>query len=116
MALTKFGFIVSGKDLDPATHRMTMASSGFMMIAIGVSRPEDGVQVARELAGESIQLLELCGGFGPKWTAKILMRSKRKFLSAPWAMVLNPLRRCMPCSGTGPVKAISVTFLRRHVA
>ena len=72
MALTKFGFIVSGKDLDPATHRMTMASPGFTMIAIGVSHPEDGIQVARELAGEGVQLLELCGGFGPKWTARVI--------------------------------------------
>ena len=76
--MTKFGFIVTGKDLDPAMHRMTMASRNFTMIAIGVPHPEQGIQVACDMVADGVQLLELCGGFGPIWTAKILDAVGRK--------------------------------------
>jgi hypothetical protein len=72
MALTKFGFIVTGKGLDPHQHRVEMKSSAFTMIAIGVAAPEQAVEVARELAAQGIQLLELCGGFGPLGAAKVI--------------------------------------------
>jgi hypothetical protein len=72
MALTKFGFIVSGKNLDPANNTMTMTSPGFTMIAVGVSHPEEGIRIARGMVEQGVQLIELCGGFGPKWTARIL--------------------------------------------
>lgn len=72
MALTKFGFIVTGQGLDPDVHRSVMQSDAFTMIAVGVSRAEQGVAVAKALVGEGVQLLELCGGFGPVWTGKII--------------------------------------------
>lgn len=72
MALSRFGFIVTGAGLDPARHRVVMSSGAFEMIAIGVSRPEQGIDVARTLVSERVQLIELCGGFGPLWTAKVI--------------------------------------------
>jgi hypothetical protein len=72
MALRRFGFIVTGAGLDPAQHRVVMSSGAFEMIAVGVTRAEQGVAVARALVDEGIELLELCGGFGPTWTARIL--------------------------------------------
>ena len=72
MALRKFGFIVTGAGYDPAHHRIVMASHAMEMIAVGVSRPEQGVAVALELVEQGIELLELCGGFGPLGTAPIL--------------------------------------------
>jgi hypothetical protein len=72
MALTKFGFIVTGAGLNPAQHRMVMRSDAFEMIAVGVAQAAEGPAVARRLVSEGIQLLELCGGFGPVGTAKVL--------------------------------------------
>jgi ribosomal protein S18 acetylase RimI-like enzyme len=72
MALTKFGFIVTGAGLDPSIHRIVMRSDHFEMIAIGVSSAAQGPAVALALVNEGVQLLELCGGFGPIWTGKIL--------------------------------------------
>ena len=72
MALLRFGFIVTGADLDPTRHRIVMESPAFTMIAVGVSRAEQGVDVARSLVAENVQLIELCGGFGPLWTAKVI--------------------------------------------
>jgi hypothetical protein len=78
VALRKFGFIVTGAGLDPLRHRTIMSSGAFEMIAIGVSNPEQGVAVARSLVrDEGIQLLELCGGFGPIWTARIIEATDR---------------------------------------
>jgi hypothetical protein len=72
MALTKFGFIVTGSGLDPKLNRMEMKSPAFTMIAVGVSRAEQGVEVALGMLNEGVQLIELCGGFGPIWTGKII--------------------------------------------
>ncbi|MET0333822.1 MAG: DUF6506 family protein [Rhizobacter sp.] len=71
MALSKFGFIVTGALLDPAQHRNVMSSPAFEMISVGVSSPAQGVAVAQQLVREGVQLIELCGGFGPKWTAQV---------------------------------------------
>lgn len=78
MALRKFGFIVTGAGLDASTSRTVMRSERFEMIAVGVAKPEDGIGVAQELVAEGIQLLELCGGFGPVWTGKIVEAIKGK--------------------------------------
>ncbi|MBR1220856.1 hypothetical protein JQ557_22840 [Bradyrhizobium sp. U87765 SZCCT0131] len=72
MGLQKFGFIVTGAALDPARHRMVMSSKRFEMIAVGVSQASDGPAIARQLVDDGVQLLELCGGFGPVWTARII--------------------------------------------
>jgi uncharacterized protein DUF6506 len=49
-----------------------MKSPTFEMVAVGVAAPEQGVAVARRMVAEGIELIELCGGFGPVWTARIL--------------------------------------------
>ncbi len=72
MALTRFGFIVTGSKLSPSQNRMEMKSPTFTMIAVGVEKAEQGIEVARSMVKEGVQLIELCGGFGPLWTAKII--------------------------------------------
>ena len=72
MALTKFGFIVTGKGLDPAKHRLVMTSPSFEMIAVGIETPSQAPAVAKALLDEGVQLIELCGGFGPAGTAPVL--------------------------------------------
>lgn len=72
MSLKKFGFIVTGKGLSPDLHRSVMSSASFEMIAIGVSDASEGPRVARALLDEGVQLIELCGGFGAIWTARVI--------------------------------------------
>lgn len=72
MALTHFGFVVTGTGLDPAQHRLTMSSAAFSMTVIGVTTPSEGVAAAVALRDEGVQLIELCGGFGPRWTARVI--------------------------------------------
>jgi 2-keto-3-deoxy-6-phosphogluconate aldolase len=67
MALTKFGFIVTGDNF--VQHQGT---EKFAMKVVGVSSPVEGIQVAQEMVAEGIQLIELCGGFSPVWAGKII--------------------------------------------
>jgi len=72
MALTNFGFIVRGDGLDPERHVQVMQTSTFKMTTIGISRLEQGPAAARRLVAEGVQLIELCGAFGPIWSAKVI--------------------------------------------
>ncbi|MES2581917.1 MAG: DUF6506 family protein [Pseudomonadota bacterium] len=72
MALSRFGFIVTGNGLQPDLHRSVMRSPHFEMHTIGVSSPLEGAAAARLLLNEGVQLIELCGGFGPLGTARVL--------------------------------------------
>jgi hypothetical protein len=73
MALTKLGFIVVGSALDERTHRMVMASPSFELVVVGIGAPEDGPRVARSLVDDNgVQLIELCGGFGPLGAARVI--------------------------------------------
>jgi Family of unknown function (DUF6506) len=67
MALTKFGFIVTGDNF--VQHQGT---AKFAMKVVGVSTPAEGIEVAKEMVAEGIQLIELCGGFSPVWAGKVI--------------------------------------------
>ena len=72
MGLSRFGFLVTGAGLDPRKDRVVMQSDSFTMIVIGMAQASDGPAAAKQLADEGVQLIELCGGFGPLWTARVL--------------------------------------------
>ena len=72
MALERWGFIYTGRGNDPARTIARIGSEACLLIAVGVERPEQGIEVARWLLAEGVQLIELCGGFGPVWTGKII--------------------------------------------
>ena len=67
MALTKFGFIVTGD-----AFVQYQGTPKLSMKVVGVRHPQDGIAAAREMVGEGIQLIELCGGFSPVWAGKII--------------------------------------------
>jgi hypothetical protein len=72
MALHRFGFIVTGQGLDPSVHRVEMKAPTFTMIAVGVARASEAPAVARALVADGVQLIELCGGFGPGGTSRVI--------------------------------------------
>jgi hypothetical protein len=67
MALTKFGFIVTGD-----TFVQHQGTDTFSMKVVGVTEPSAGIRAAQEMVAEGIQLIELCGGFSPVWAGKII--------------------------------------------
>ena len=72
MALTNFGFIVQGDGFDPTKNVHVMETPTFKMTTIGVGRTDQGPEAARRLVADGAQLLELCGAFGPVWTARVI--------------------------------------------
>lgn len=70
MSLQKFGLIVVGAELD---GRMVMDSARFYMVVVGVRSIEIAVEAARRLVEDDrVQLIELCGAFGPIGSARVI--------------------------------------------
>lgn len=67
MALERFGFIVTGDNFE-----QLQGTGAFSMKVVGVKHPEQGIEVAKEMVANGIQLIELCGGFSPVWAGKII--------------------------------------------
>lgn len=67
MALKFFGFIVTGDDFE-----QYQGTADFRMKVVGVKTAAQGVDVARAMVEEGVQLIELCGGFGPVWTGRVI--------------------------------------------
>jgi hypothetical protein len=72
MTLTDFAFIVFGPDYDPDTHTTTLQSEFLKTRLIGVGSLESAEVVAKDLVADGVQLIELCGWFGPKGAARII--------------------------------------------
>ncbi|MCG8673521.1 MAG: DUF6506 family protein [Pseudomonadales bacterium] len=67
MALTHFGFIVTGDNFE-----QMQGTEKFKMQVVGVSHPEQGIEVAKKMVESGVQLIELCGGFSPVWAGKVI--------------------------------------------
>ena len=72
MALTHWGFIFKAPGMDPATNRWTTESDGCRTDVVGVADPVDAAAVAADLVAAGVELIELCGAFGPVWTGRII--------------------------------------------
>jgi hypothetical protein len=73
MKFSKFAYVYLGPNLDPAKHRSVTTAGEFSFIAVGIDfyAKERVIEVAKQLVAEGAQLIELCGGFGPLWIAKV---------------------------------------------
>jgi hypothetical protein len=72
MALHRWGFIYTADAADPERDWNVVESGTCTTILVGVDRPEHGVGVAERLVADGVQLIELCGGFGPVHAARII--------------------------------------------
>lgn len=72
MALKAFGFIFTGPNLRPTESRAEILRDDFRAVFVGVAQPGQALEVAAEMVSDGIELIELCGGFGPVWTGKII--------------------------------------------
>lgn len=72
MALTNFGFIYTATGADPAEHTRAVDTGSCRTTLVGVATPEAALPVVDRLLDDGVQLIELCGGFGPVWTARVI--------------------------------------------
>lgn len=73
MKFNHFAYIYLGPDLDPETHHHELKTDKLTFKTIGIAfhQKEKAIDVAKALVKDGAQMIELCGGFGPIWIAKI---------------------------------------------
>lgn len=72
MALTHWGFIYTAAGSAAGGEVNVVDTGACRSVFIGVTKPEEGVEAARKLVADGVQLIELCGGFGPVWGGRII--------------------------------------------
>jgi hypothetical protein len=72
MALVHWGFIYTADGADPVRDTRTVDTEFCRTVLVAVAAPEQALEVARGLADAGVQLIELCGGFGPVWAARVI--------------------------------------------
>src|SRR4051795_5931340 len=73
MALKKWAYIFLSPGFNRETHTTRMLSSECEFVTIGLdfNDKDQVLEIARKLVEEGVQMIELCGGFGPLWIAKV---------------------------------------------
>ena len=73
MKFNNFAYIFLGPNLDPKQHRAEIKTDKLTFSTIGLAfdKKELVIDIAKELIKNGAQMIELCGGFGPLWIAKI---------------------------------------------
>jgi len=62
-----------GPGLDPSKNRAEIKTQHFTFTAVGIDfqNKDQVVEISKELVAQGAQMIELCGGFGPLWIAKV---------------------------------------------
>jgi len=73
MALKYWAYIFLSPGFDAKQHIRTMESNScrFKTVGIDITKKEQVIEIAKQLVTEGVQLIELCGGFGPQWITKV---------------------------------------------
>lgn len=73
MKFNNFVYIFLGPKLDPTLNRSVIKTDQLTFTAIGIdfNHKEQVIAIAKEAVANGAQLIELCGGFGPLWIAKV---------------------------------------------
>ncbi len=73
MKFNSFAFIFLMPGFNPQEHHQTFEKNGFRFktVAIDFADKSQVIAVAKQLASEGYQMIELCGGFGPEWISKV---------------------------------------------
>ena len=73
MALTKWGFIYTlGDEGDPDEHTDVIGSEACRLVTVGIERVDQAPEAAKKLLEQGVELIELCGAFGPVWTGRVI--------------------------------------------
>ena len=73
MKFNNYVYIFLGPELNPAQDRSTIKTDKLTFTSIGIDflHKEHVLAVAKEAVANGAQMIELCGGFGPLWIAKV---------------------------------------------
>ena len=73
MKFNNFVYIFLGEGLDPRRDQAIVKTENLTFTAIGIDFKDKEllISVAKKAIEEGAQLIELCGGFGPSWIARL---------------------------------------------
>lgn len=73
MSLNYWAYIFLSPGFDENSHTTEMSSTScrVKLVGIDMNEKEKVVDIAKKLVADGVQMIELCGGFGPLWIAKI---------------------------------------------
>ncbi len=73
MKFNNFAYIFLGPDLDPKENRAVIKTPKLTFTTVGIAfhNKEQVIDIAKEMIANGAQMIELCGGFGPIWIAKV---------------------------------------------
>jgi hypothetical protein len=73
MALRYWAYIFLSPGFDSKQHISVLESENcrFKTIGIDITKKEEVIEISKQLVAEGVQLIELCGGFGPQWITKV---------------------------------------------
>ncbi|RDI49152.1 DUF6506 family protein [Nocardia mexicana] len=74
MALTHWGFLYVADGCDPNRDISVVDTGTCRTVLIGLGTPDQAPEAAAGLVGDGVQLIELCGAFGPVWAARVIER------------------------------------------
>ena len=74
MKFNNYAYIFLGPDLDPTRHHTVIKNDKmtFQTMGIDFNNKQEVVAAAKTAIANGAQLIELCGGFGPIWIAKVI--------------------------------------------
>lgn len=74
MKFNNYAYIFLGPDLDPTRDQAIIKTDAmtFQTMGIDFTRKEDVIDAAKAAIANGAQMIELCGGFGPIWVARII--------------------------------------------
>ena len=71
--MVKLAHLFAGSDLDSTKHRVVIETPTVSIIIVGNKDIDEAANTAKRLVKEEgVQLIELCGAFGPVGTAKVI--------------------------------------------
>lgn len=73
MKFNSFIYIFLGPNLNPEKDRAVIKNDQLTFTTVGVDfqHKEKAIEIAKQAIADGAQMIELCGGFGPLWIAKI---------------------------------------------
>lgn len=73
MALHYWAYLFLSPGFNADEHVATLQTNHcrFKTIGIDFNKKEQVIDIAKQLVIEGVQLIELCGGFGPEWITKV---------------------------------------------
>lgn len=73
MKFKSFAFIYLSPGFSSESNTVATEKDGcrFKAVGIDMNQKESVISVAKSLAEEGYQMIELCGGFGPEWMHRV---------------------------------------------